>query len=422
LGGAADALGWPNEFAKKSAKRQLIPEFRAWNKRIGRIGGYWDKIEPGEFSDDTQLTLAVARCVSPAGHYDADRFVQVELPYWLTYQRGGGRTIKAAAKNASSQRGVRWFNNAFKGYFESGANGAAMRVLPLAEIESTDELIHACWQNTLATHGHPRAIIGALVMAFALHYLLRSSDFSVDRYAKELELFIDSLNIPLKDPNMNDWLARAGKDRFSRAFESGKREIRHFFEYVRRNRHLSSQEVLEYLGCYRKSTRGSGTATVAAGQYFFLKFYDQPLKGVLEASNAFGTDTDTIGKFAGNLLGCIHGRNAYENELTEQLQNRFYFLTIVRYLTGRELPHWANLEDTETEISQVKQEGDEYYSRVFGPGIVTSVRRPTPVMRGVGRLYQLKAEFECGWRCVFSKIEGGTENKKETVSSDNGQQ
>jgi len=112
LGGAADALGWRNESWKPGAARtHFVDHLESWSKRIGRVGGYWEKIGAGEYSDDTQLTIAVARCVSPDGRYDAERFAMVELPYWLSYQRGGGRTIKAAAGVALQRAGYILVNN-----------------------------------------------------------------------------------------------------------------------------------------------------------------------------------------------------------------------------------------------------------------------------------------------------------------------
>lgn len=57
----------------------------------------------------------------------------------MDYARGGGRTVKIAADKIK-RKSVKWFNNfyTFKvngdsyDYRQSGANGAAMRVLPIA--------------------------------------------------------------------------------------------------------------------------------------------------------------------------------------------------------------------------------------------------------------------------------------------------
>ena len=64
LGSAvADALGWPTEFIKTKSQIQRffgvneIRDFVPWEKRTGgRFNTYIDYIQPGEYSDDTQLT------------------------------------------------------------------------------------------------------------------------------------------------------------------------------------------------------------------------------------------------------------------------------------------------------------------------------------------------------------------------------
>ena len=166
----------------------------------------------------------------------------------------------------------------------------------------------------------------------------------------------------------------------------------------------TKEEVLEQLGCYKPSTKGSGTGTVAAGQYFFLTYYEKPKKGIIEAVNSLGTDTDTIGKFCGNLLGCLWGKEAYENELTEKLQDRYYLLRCASQLTGREEPDIVANDGEETDISQPQKEGNEYFSRVFGSGIITQFVKPRSVHRGSSTLHQARVQFFNGITCVFSKI------------------
>jgi ADP-ribosylglycohydrolase len=83
-----DALGWPNEFPGHRTKPAT--RFIEWEKLVGgRFWGYRDRILPGEYSDDTQLTLALARSVLRTGGLDVEKFAYEELPLWLQYERGG---------------------------------------------------------------------------------------------------------------------------------------------------------------------------------------------------------------------------------------------------------------------------------------------------------------------------------------------
>jgi ADP-ribosylglycohydrolase len=404
LGGAADALGWRNESWKPTSKRKPVANrLESWSKRIGRVGGFWESIEAGEYSDDTQLTLAVARCVSPDGRYDADRFAQVEFPYWLSYQRGGGRTIKRAAANLRSDQRLTWDSNCFEGYKDAGANGAAMRVLALAVIEGIQELTVAAWQNAITSHGHPRGVIGALVMARGLAYTLRVGSFRPSEYVKCLHEFIEQMDPDLPHERLRRWVHEMSHVGFRESFKAAKAEMLEFMERVWTDLHVEDEQMLSTLGCFRAGTKGSGTATVAAGNFFFLKYNNAPLQGIVQAANAYGADTDTIGKFAGNLLGALHGRAAYENELTEPVQDRTYFDRISNYLAGRESAHWNGNTGEETVISEATKEGDSYYSAVLGFGEVVRVVPPRVINQGQERLFEVKVAFECGQTCYFNR-------------------
>lgn len=403
LGGAADALGWRNESWKPTSKRtHFVQQLEAWTKRIGRVGGYWEPVDAGEYSDDTQLTLAVARCVSPDGRYDADRFARVEFPYWLSYQRGGGRTIKKAAASLREDPERTWDSNRFEGYEASGANGAAMRVLALAVIEDVSDLTVAAWQNAITSHGHPRAIIGALVMAWGLARTLRTASFDPSEYVQALQDFIRQLRLDLPNDRLQRWIRSMQRAGFAESFRSAQSEMVEFIKKIWLEIRRDDQHVLDMLGCMSPATKGSGTATVAAGNYFFLKYHESPTTGIVNAANSYGADTDTIGKFAGNLLGALHGRSAYENALTEPVQDRTYFDRISNCLSGAEPAHWNGDSRQETTLTAKIKEGDTYHSRVLGFGEVARVVRPRSINRGENLLLGAKVVFECGQSCYFT--------------------
>ncbi len=84
--------------------------------------------------------------------------------------RGAGRTIKNAAKRLSEVQSSRWYDNFFSkftigkttiDYRECGANGAAMRILPIALANGKwDKIKEGIFGNNIITHGHTRAILG----------------------------------------------------------------------------------------------------------------------------------------------------------------------------------------------------------------------------------------------------------------------
>src|SRR5690606_31846006 len=136
LAAIGDALGWMTEFEKsKDALRKkfgtdYINTFHDWEKTVGgRFHGYVDKLKAGSYSDDTQLLLSVARSIKSDGFVDQEYFAKKELPEWLLYSRGAGRTIKNAARKIE-RKSAKWNKNFFTfkagkttvDYRESGAN------------------------------------------------------------------------------------------------------------------------------------------------------------------------------------------------------------------------------------------------------------------------------------------------------------
>ena len=101
---AGDALGWPQEDAAERAEqcRRHFAADRVSGRGRRRSGGryrpYEETIAAGEYSDDTQLTLAVARSRANHGADWWKAFMQVELPRWTIYERGGGGATKRAAQ------------------------------------------------------------------------------------------------------------------------------------------------------------------------------------------------------------------------------------------------------------------------------------------------------------------------------------
>lgn len=91
----------------------------------------------GEYSDDTQLLLAVARACL-AGNQWLEHLRVVELPFWPTYQRGGGRAALTACR-AWQDSSPPWASTKAASYFAAGANGAAMRIAPHVLATATED-------------------------------------------------------------------------------------------------------------------------------------------------------------------------------------------------------------------------------------------------------------------------------------------
>ena len=183
---AGDALGWPQELPSKKAYPHETSSqmgFSSWVRwGGGRFYRHEEEIKAGEYSDDTQLTLAVARCRTLSASSWWTALTRTELPLWSLYERGGGVSTKRATK--SWLRGVPpWEareSNQVARYFNAGGNGVAMRVLAhaihFAGREDPSQLMNDIFLDGISTHGHPRALVGAAAYGFAAWWYLRSQE------------------------------------------------------------------------------------------------------------------------------------------------------------------------------------------------------------------------------------------------------
>ena len=322
---AGDALGWPQEVGRSGGSRavETAPhvEFKAWTRRsAGRRRPYEEVVGAGAYSDDTQLALAVAR--SRTSH-DTDwwkAFATVELPLWTLYERGGGGATKRAAR-AWIDGGPPWKvakRDAVRRYFDAGGNGVAMRVLPhalfLAGSDDPNGLVREVVFDGSATHGHPRALVGAAAYAYAAWSLARRT--GTLGFGELLDLLLDESStwgtFPRSDRGGGTWLAAAEgvTDGYERIWSQTVGEMRTLLEVARRGVRAGAladdHAVLAKLGCFG-SSKGSGAVTAAAAAYLVARHAAQPRQGVVRAAFESGADTDTLAAMTGGLAGCLAG-------------------------------------------------------------------------------------------------------------------
>ncbi|WP_314047875.1 ADP-ribosylglycohydrolase family protein [Selenomonas noxia] len=318
LTAVGDAMGWPNEPRAKNREARLRQNdfFVEWTRNCKRPSWHNEKILPGEYSDDTQMTLSVARSII-AGDWEKF-FIEKELPFWLQYERGGGKALLKAARSLRDKHELLWKSANPKDYFRAGGNGAAMRILPhvIASANKVDitALMIDIIKDTLITHGHPRAFLGATCYAFALDYLVKkrnvleygelvSSIIEGQQYWGEFALF----------NHIEEWVAtaelQAGFD-YAKQWKYDKMnmiEQLYFIEKeLKKGLMLNDKQVLASLGCFGKAN-GAGDISVLAAIYLASKYATNPFLGVKVPAFSFHADTDTIASMTGGLLGMLCG-------------------------------------------------------------------------------------------------------------------
>ena len=151
-----DALGAGFEFGPAGAYRQRfpIPVHGGLGEMIGGGTFGW---APGEFTDDTQMALTLARSLLDVGHYDPDRL-------WADWRAWAEVAPDVGVGTRNSLSFTDWRTVTVPDPERTAGNGALMRATPLAlaYLDAPDEVARAVVLHQAAlTHQHPAAGWGA---------------------------------------------------------------------------------------------------------------------------------------------------------------------------------------------------------------------------------------------------------------------
>lgn len=313
-----DALGWPNEprSSNRTKKPKITDHFVEWTRSCAKPRWHDEKILPGEYSDDTQMTLSVSRSII-AGDWEKF-FAEKELPFWLTYERGGGTALLKAARSCNEKKVQLWQSNSPQDYFNAGGNGAAMRILPhviaAAKAPNISALMLDIVKNTLITHGHPRAFLGATCYAYALNYLLRKD--TILEYGELVTAIVSGQKDwgAHLDPSIfGSWLNVANQRCDYEYATEWKNVLNHMvkqLEFIRASLKqglmADDAKVLAELECFGKAN-GAGDIAILASIYLASKYANNPSLGIKVPAFSLGADADTIASITGGLLGMLNG-------------------------------------------------------------------------------------------------------------------
>lgn len=278
----------------------------------------------GCYSDDTQLRLAVGRCIRSSGRFDIEVFSKVELPVFLSYELGAGRGTKAAARSLG-RRATRWFSNFFDSrgsrYLDGGGNGAAMRIQPhvwAAADGKPESYIPPLLRDVLCTHGHPRGILGAAFHALALSAALHQGALpDPDRWERIVDYLPRIVGMVEHDDILAErwlpvWEDGVGRP-FVEALDEAVAELREQIAIAARNARAfdgrdaenTYQRIAGDLGGLKVATRGAGTISSVLAIWLAWCLRDRPADAVRLSAELLGSDTDTIASMAGALVGAV---------------------------------------------------------------------------------------------------------------------
>lgn len=423
-----DALGWMTEFVQSPNQLQrrfgvtTIDEFYGWTKRVGgRFQGYEDYIAAGSYSDDTQLTIATAACIGQDGRFAVETFSKQEFPLWLEYARGAGGTVKEAAKKIQ-RKTARWNQNFFTrkvrgetlDYRDGGANGVVMRIAPhvLANVGRWEQAEADIWRNGMISHGHPRALVGALVYGWTLHYLLQQEEeIQGQALVAVVGQQVKALELP-QFPGFITWLGQWNEGRkqgFASVFAQTQAETVELLRQVWRGLEsdISPKAMLQQLGAFAPDTKGSGVVTAVVALYLFARQPDTPWENVVTAVNLLGSDTDSIAAVVGAFGGAVWGTPMIPDEILSRLQDAPLLVQLGKSLgaiaLNQPLPwqlHPSPLPNPKALVRTQFIPGMKVFHHLRGIGTVTTV--DTQPLRSQDKTVTLVAvEFNIGQSCWF---------------------
>jgi ADP-ribosylglycohydrolase len=337
-----DALGWPQEMPGRRV-RQAVHEaaaagsFETWQRRSGgRFMPHQETIHAGEYSDDTQLLLCTARAILRGRNW-LKQLAHVELPTWSAYERGGGGATKRAVEilaNGSLPWSREIDIDRRRQYFSAGGNGVAMRILPHALKGARDESFlltaRAIFLNGICTHGHPRALLGALAYGYAAWQAFRHSGTLPYGYLLESALDDSSMwaALPEAVDGFADWKDSANESlggRLEGLWSQTTPELQRLLvtalSGIKAGALSMDNRILSELGCFDRKVSGAGTISAVASIYLASKYAPDPQHGLVEAAFSKGADTDTLASMVGALLGTVSGLDwlqTYRNRLQDE--------------------------------------------------------------------------------------------------------
>lgn len=263
-----DALGWPTEFKK-------LAEI----KRVYGPSGIQDLPEPALWTDDTQMTLALARALAAAGDAETDTLMAAvarEFVAWLhdpsTPGKAPGTTCLTGARNLEA--GAPWQTSGVAG---SKGCGSVMRVLPVGYFYQHDQarLREVANAQGVCTHGHAAARAACIGGAYMVKLALE--DVSVKEWLRRTWDFVGEMS-----PDFNQAMARVG----------------HVVGWT------DEEAALAHIG-----EGWIAEEALALALYCVLRYPDDYVTCVRRAANTNG-DSDSIACIAGGLAGARLGIRA----------------------------------------------------------------------------------------------------------------
>ena len=242
---------------------------------------------PGQYSDETQLMLLIARSLSECGCFSI-KDLEKKFVDWFHSQkkrsewRFPGNTVMAACRKLAA--GAPWETSGLL----SAGNCAVCRTLPyaLAFSKSSAMLKSSIDKSCRLSHTDPRCLGTSLSFATVIGMGLSEEEFSVDKIC-----------------------SRAIESAQPYAIEMGRK-----LRIVKDSLKLDSKRAISNIG-----NTGYCVDSFAAALYWFLRAEGRFDSMIIGAANC-GGDSDAIAAMAGGMFGAWFGLSAIPEKWFEELE------------------------------------------------------------------------------------------------------
>ena len=282
-----DAFGAQYEFMSHDEIKEILTE----NGHILGQSYCWKFIASGQITDDSEMAIALLRAIldtaksNPHGKFYDDEIARQHYRAWLASEPFDvGNTIITALKSKKK-------SEVLEGCYGSKANGAMMRIAPLAiawalhgikhklpEEEIANGVIASAIQDAELTHPNPVCLFANGVYAYALCYSIMTGAPSLTVVSKMLA-------------KIDEWLAEKSDSSDIQALQ----DIRQSIELG--TNHPPRGEENRYMGYVLLALQN------AVNQILF----SPTMEDTIVNSCLLGGDTDTTSCIAAAFYGAIYG-------------------------------------------------------------------------------------------------------------------
>ncbi|MXY54311.1 MAG: hypothetical protein F4Y86_17520 [Gammaproteobacteria bacterium] len=264
----------------------------------------------GQYTDDTQLTLAIARSLVAEARVDGAAIGRKFAALWESAEIvGAGPVADRAVRRLIA--GTPWQDAALAD--DLPLNGAAMRIAPIGTWDCDDRASLAADATvaSIVTHKHPLAIDAAIAVATAVADAVATGTVDVPGFLHGVAQAIEH-----RSPELGKHI----------------RQVQAWLE-------LPEDDALRAIA----NTGGGGRIrngfgipalaepTVLAALYAFLKFPTDYI-ATIDITLRIGGDVDTIGAIAGAISGAHNGLAAIPSDLVKGVKDSAEILDLGRRL------------------------------------------------------------------------------------------